>query len=299
VLKTELDLVGSLVVSDNGSRLALTFKSSTVEVLDIPDGKLALTIRGHRFLAFSPDSQLAVIKKAEAILVHDFTTGSRTEVACSYSYGSAAAFSPDGTVLAVALYSKVFIYSKSSWKTHRWIEIWNVRALAISLGNKWIACARDSSVELLDMNKGGTCVTVLNAEYDLGRPTFSSNGRQLVTDLGELTLLAKDPATPQSEELARLHFGICNEWVVCDGRKILWLPPDCRRRSTRAIRANTLAWWDEEGNVHYIVFDPAKMVSTSGRPTSRMLTSKWERPPKAKGTLAGKCKRILRQIVGD
>jgi hypothetical protein len=58
-----------------------------------------------------------------------------------------------------------------------------------------------------------------------------------------------------------------------------------------------LAWGDEEGNVHYIAFDPAKMASASGRPTARTFTFKSQQP-KAKG-LAGKCKRILGRLVGD
>jgi hypothetical protein len=65
-----------------------------------------------------------------------------------------------------------------------------------------------------------------------------------------------------------------------------------------AIYANALVWGDEEGDVHYIAFDPAKLTNTLSKQTARTFSSKWEQHPKEKG-LAGKCKRILGRIVGD
>ncbi len=301
VLKTDFYLTQSLEVSDHGSRLALSFESGTVKVLDIPGGKLSLTIRdkGHRFLAFSPDSQLAVVADAfQGLVVHDVGKGSRTNVANSSRRTLTAAFSPDGNVLAAASDGHIAIFSRSGWKLRRKIPFKSAHALALAPDNQLFASARKTSIEFFDLSKGGARVAVLDAPCEAKRLSFSGDGRQLVTELGALELPAKDAAMPPTREDAWLHFHIRGDWIVYDGRAILLLPPELRRLSGRAIHANTLAWGDEEGNVHCIPFDPAQMVSASGRPTERTSTGKWERPPKAKG-LTGKCKRILGRIVGD
>ncbi len=91
-----------------------------------------------------------------------------------------------------------------------------------------------------------------------------------------------------------MHFHIRTEWILYDGREVLWLPPDCRRRSNRAFYANALAWGDEDSNVHYFAFDPAAMANADNRPFTRTFTCLWERPHHG---LADKCRRILR--MGD
>jgi hypothetical protein len=68
--------------------------------------------------------------------------------------------------------------------------------------------------------------------------------------------------------------------------------------TTRAVHGSTLIWCNEEGHFHDIAFDAAKLPDTSGRPPTPMLAWQWVQAPKAEFGLAGKCKRILGQIVG-
>ncbi len=295
VLKTDFFMTESLGISDNASRLALSFNTGTVKVLDLPGGNLSVTTRGqgNRFLAFSPDGQLAVTANMfQGLVVHDNGTGSRTNVANTSS--KLAAFSAEGNHLAAAFNGRITVFSGSGWQSRRNINFNWEEALTIALHNKWIACARKTSIELLDLSKGGACVAILSAQCEPGQLSFSSDGRQLVTELGVLTLPARDVAVPLSEEDAWLNFHIRDEWVMYDGRKVLWLPPDCRQLSNRAFHANMLAWSHEKGKVHYVAFDPAQMARTSGRPTMQASACKWERPPK--DGFVRKCKRILGRI---
>jgi WD40 repeat protein len=206
VLNIHFYLTESLDISDNGLRLALTFESGTIKVLDIRDGKLTLTLRGqgHRFLAFAPNSQVVAIGKAQrAIVVHEFGSESRTTLAIGPHGWRAAAFSPSGNVLAVASGEHVTIYSGRSWKKRHSIRSGWLQALVAAPDNERIACAAKNSIKLLDLSKGGGGVAALNLEFEAERLSFSSDGRQLVTLLGALPVPAKGPAMPLSMDCVR------------------------------------------------------------------------------------------------
>jgi hypothetical protein len=83
VLETDFYLTKSLVISETSSRLGMSFQGGTVKVLDIPSGKLTLTIRGegHCPLVFSPNSRHVAIEAKQAIVVHDFDSDYHTNVA--------------------------------------------------------------------------------------------------------------------------------------------------------------------------------------------------------------------------
>ncbi len=224
VLKTDFDPTHSLHISENGSRLALWSVSNyAVTVLDLPSGKLLGTLLGgiHRFLAFSPDGQLAATSGGRGgLFVYDVGGKEDCTFVTRHFDLRAAAFSPDGRLLAAAFHEQIEVFSGSGWKLRHKIRLMRAHALAIAPNNEWIAYASNNSVGLCDLKNGGVHVATLDAGCQVKRLCFSSNGRQLMTELGRLTLPAKAVAMPLSEKVAWLHFHIRGEWVMFDNREV-------------------------------------------------------------------------------
>jgi WD40 repeat protein len=271
----------ALALSPNGARLAMLSENGTVNVLCIPEGDCALTLRdaSYRSLAFSPDSQLlALAKWGGHIDVYNFHDEGLSEAPQAANLRGVLAISPDGEVMAGADMSNVILYRGRHWDACQKLPLFCTYAVAFSPDGRRMAVAAYSIIRLLDMTEGGNVYAELSPGHKIKRMAFSGDGSELITDHGLLAVPGDADALPMSASDTLPHFYVRDEWVSFRSRNILWLPPDCRAPKRRIMRGNILARIDDNGDVHHVEFDPAQMTAVVEWPATETACCKWERP---------------------
>jgi WD40 repeat protein len=249
--------------SPDGATIASGSGDMTVRVWDAKTGEEKLRLKDcYGFwitaVAFSPDgTTLASTSCNTTVRLWDAKTGEEKQTLEGHNDSvGAVAFSLDGTTLASASSDRtVRLWDAKTGEQKQTLEGHNdsVRAVAFSPDGTTLASASvDRTVRLWDA-KTGEEKQALRIDQVLRSLLFSSDGRYLKTDRGQLSLCINSTEISLPNERRTMQCFLSNEWVVRDGRKVLWLPPDFRPGYS-ALHDDTFALGYSSGAVKFIQF---------------------------------------------
>ncbi|KFZ18715.1 hypothetical protein V501_01058, partial [Pseudogymnoascus sp. VKM F-4519 (FW-2642)] len=240
----------AIAFSPDGTQIASGSADKTIKLWDARTGDLQNTLAGHSALiwavAFSPDGkQIASGSDDKTIKLWDTRTGGRQKTLAGHS-GSvwAVAFSPDGKQIA-----------SGSWDMT--IKLWNARtgscqktlaghsdsvmAVAFSVDGKHIASGSfDKTIKLWDVVKSLKVSKFIGSTFGshvkfrawreiktsdiVSSLKFSTNGRYLVTNIGQIKIEGILANSQSFESLENIWVG--NQWVYYGAMPVFHLPLD-------------------------------------------------------------------------
>lgn len=255
-----------IAVSPNGKYVATDYEfdsylrlwdTTTWECLHLYEW---LTITSY--IGFSADSKILIVASSQGVIAKwDATTGEFiTTLRSPWSHIEQLAFSPDST------------YTTAAWVRSIDIKIWNIstnehyqlvapgihEAIAFSPDSKYVAMSSFMQpITIWDL-KTHSLVLRLFDETKARLVTFSSDGSHLITQKGRIAL-SKYPELHMSTPAAQsrdndLDVGQEGSWIVCNGRKCLWVPADYRS-SVSAAMANNIVFWCSPTRMWMFTFD--------------------------------------------
>ncbi|KAK4163559.1 vegetative incompatibility protein HET-E-1 [Cladorrhinum sp. PSN259] len=261
-LKGHSHYISVAVFSLDGKILASGSVYGTVRLWDTVTGLCRQTLKGHNkyitAIAFSPDGNtLASASYDETVRLWDVATSIHRQKLTEYSsHVTAVAFSPDGNTLASASLDHTVLLWDIATGGYPQILTGHsnqVNAVAFSPdGNTLASASHDKTVRLWDIATGA-CQVILEAHSIIKQLSFSSNNQWLETDRGllSITSYALNSSIEQTPASGLLFVG--DEWVMQDGRNLLWLPVDFRE-SCVAVHGRTLVLGNGSGRVAFFRF---------------------------------------------
>jgi WD40 repeat protein/serine/threonine protein kinase len=205
-------LVGSVVFSPDGTRLATASEDGTVKVWDAANGRVIRNLEGHKGfvvnVAFSPDGkQLASASFDRTVKLWDVASGRNIrDLDRANSVGSVA-FSPDGTQLATGSYDGfVKLWNTSSGKESQHFKAHSVlvASVAFSPDGKSIATGGwDKLVKVWDLASGKERLRLEGHTGELKSVAFSPDGKLLASAGLDRTVRIWDVASPWIWDLVR------------------------------------------------------------------------------------------------
>ncbi|KAG8670733.1 hypothetical protein FPOAC1_003968 [Fusarium poae] len=249
--------VTSVVFSADGQRLASGSEDLTVKIWDAATGACEQTLEGHKnsvtSVVFSADGKrIASGSEDLTVKIWDAATGACEQTLEGHKNSvTSVVFSADGKRIASGSYDDtVKIWDAATGACEQTLEGHgdSVTSVVFSADGKRIASGSyDDTVKIWDAATGA-CEQTFNVGRVLYHLSFDPTSNALLsTDIGLLNL--DRPALPpvindRSTEItlprvSHSGWGISadGEWIVEDGKKMLWLPPDYRGGMPAIVRS--------------------------------------------------------------
>ncbi|GAB1312028.1 Beta transducin-like protein HET-E2C [Madurella fahalii] len=276
--------VYSVTFSPNGQRLALGFSNGTIKIWNPTLGQHFQTLEGHNAsvwsVAFSPDDQrLASGSYNGSIKIWDLASerclqklkGHRRSV-------HSIAFSPDGQRLVSGSYNDTIkIWDLASerclqkLKGHRR----SVNPVAFSPdGQRLVSGSYNDTIKIWDPTPEQYFQSLKGYRRSVNPVAFSPDGQRLASDsCNDNTIKIWDPTSGECLQMLKGHpdsvrsvaFSVDNlgmygyslgedqTWIICNGRNVLWLPPEYRPNCS-AVHRQMISIGCRSGRVFIIGF---------------------------------------------
>lgn len=244
-------LLNKIAVSPNGKHVASSsVLDSTIRLWDTITWTClhSYEIREDiQYIGFSADSKILILASTSGVIRKwDVTRGECIEILRNPWFASQVvlAFSPDLTYAAF-------------WCNLTGVKIWNiltkedyqpiaadiyVSSIAFLPDSQYVALRSFGNVITIWDFKAPNLVLKLIDENKAQLVAFLSDGSYLITEKGRIAL----PKYPELHNLSPTAQSRDNDfdvrferdWIVCNGRKYLWVPPDYRPRVSAAMANN-------------------------------------------------------------
>jgi WD40 repeat protein len=280
--------VSDLALSADGRYLAYVSEDTTVCVWDTAAGllKWALgnSVKSYSLVVFTPDSEhLSSASPGMTFRSWCLKTGREVDasaVSIPAAFGWLASLSSDCKLLAVADDAVVNILDVKSRAIVDTIEPKHfIATLAFSPDNTTLVIQLEDG-RLTLYNRLSRVHRMARIDAGISRLGFSHDGRYLVhrdgayvldnysgfnpdiDDMGNCSLSPSvrggGSSVCESEEnsiipVLRTLYEINNRWLICSGKRLLWLPPEYRPTGT-ALHNSTVALVPQVGNVLFLTF---------------------------------------------
>ncbi|KAK0710685.1 beta transducin-like protein HET-E4s [Lasiosphaeris hirsuta] len=259
------DLVQSVTFSSDSQRLASGSGDGTIKIWDAASGQCLQTLEGHghwvQSVAFSPDSQRLTSGSGDrTIKIWDAVSGQCLQTLEGHSDSvQSVAFSPDSQRLASGSGDRTIkIWDAASGQCLQTLEGhggW-VRSVAFSPDSQRLASGSDDRTIKIWDAASGQCLKTKNVATLVTYISFDCTSHYLITNAGHI-----DIATAITENAIQLDdlveqgysLGQDNSWIACNGKNVLWLPPECRP-SCSAVQGRMISIGCSSGRVLTIGF---------------------------------------------
>ncbi|PNP46435.1 hypothetical protein THARTR1_10757 [Trichoderma harzianum] len=278
------DTITSLAFSPDGMTLASASYDRTIRLWDISSGNRHRTVEEHTmwhsgsstFMAFSPGGETMVSASRRGFQIWDTATwGCEQTISQKYEghpYRPIVVFSPDGKTLALALDDGIELWDAATGVRQQRLSVEGhspeFQLLAFSPNSKTLASSssgsRGGDIWLChkDMEGAGRWSNpqkLIRADerchtLSLG---FSPDGAHLLANYRPVRLPSTSASLEQrfDEDPAEsfLYFDAGGqEWIMLNGKRILWLPADYRPYSVYPmfnviVHGNMMAWINQAG----------------------------------------------------
>ncbi|KAL3588150.1 hypothetical protein FPOAC2_14049 [Fusarium poae] len=258
-------LVGSVVFSADGRRLASGLVDNTVKIWDAATGACEQTLKGHgnsvTSVVFSADGRrLASGSGDSTVKIWDAATGACERTLEGHGWSATSvAFSADGQRLASGSGDSIVkIWDAATGACEQTLEghgNWVTSVVFSADGQRLASGSYDKTVKIWDAATGA-CEQTLNVGRVLYHLSFDPTSNALLsTDIGLLNLDRPALTEITLPRVSHSGWGISadGEWVVEDGKKMLWLSPDYRG-GMPAIDRSTVAIGYHSGRVLVLKF---------------------------------------------
>ncbi|RYP43612.1 hypothetical protein DL770_011554 [Monosporascus sp. CRB-9-2] len=235
--------INSVAFLPDESRLASGSDDRTVKVWDIATGACLSILKGHVgrviSVAFSPDGgRLASGSDDGTVKVWDVTTGAYLSTFEGHGdWVSSVAFSPDGGRLASGSYDctvKVWnVTTGACLSTLKGHGGWVYSVTFSPDGGRLASGSRDDTVKVWDAATGACISTLKGRGGDVNSVAFSPDGGHFITNTSTIPVPVSSKNSPLPTALQQspdnyYNLGVKKEWITCNDRNLLWLPPDYR-----------------------------------------------------------------------
>ncbi|KAL7906758.1 WD40-repeat-containing domain protein [Trichoderma velutinum] len=216
-----------------------------IKIWNVDTGACVQTLRGRSVgissMASSADDQYMACASFNEIEIWNLTTGERIQTLDHGNFVNTLAFSADALHLVSGSRDtdKISIWNVATGICTRTLQGHNseITGVAFSSDGRYIASgSADSTVKIWDVAEE-TCLQILDVGSAAHRVSFDPTNHLIYSDIGTIDInldrrsSANEPGNePFLQRVAPRGYGVDknHEWIMKDGRPLLWLPVEYR-----------------------------------------------------------------------